>query len=354
MALLETEEIDDITFEDGGATCVLWLVDDFDWNSSNERYSYFFRGLENAMVHDFVHMTYLADKIHTYWISISEGYVLDKQVEPAPERFVIRVASIFPPNERGVWFLPLLHYACRWRGVGFEHEVCEEEEALAFRADDEAARSVHKARLKQSDHGTDGSDAGSEDRELRAQRAVFESDFPPHLWRWCGPYASEDDEGSRTGYPYSMETADVRKIRVTLNPQEVEMVIEDDDEWNDGDVFDPNEIAIWTDELIGRHDYTHMNNLWTRVRAILYLWRWKRVPQLDKKFYRSKLILKLVATHPPNDRGKWFLDWLRLIMGIHGFGFFLELSATEEAHELRQEAQQQRAVRASVGCHKQD
>jgi len=84
------------------------------------------------------------------------------------------------------------------------------------------------------------------------------------------------------------------------------------------------------------------------------MWRWKRVPQLDKKFYRSKLILKLVATHPPNDRGKWFLDWLRLIMGIHGFGFFLELSATEEAHELRQEAQQQRAVRASVGCHKQD
>jgi hypothetical protein len=345
MALADTEEIDDITFEDGGAVCVLSLIDDFEWNSSDERYSYFVRGHETTVMHDFVHMMFLTDKIRTCWIAIRDEDLFQEEADPAPDRFVIRVVSIFPPNERGAWFLPLLHYGCQWRGIGFEHSVSEDGEDLALRADVEAAKSAREIRLKRSDQGADECDAGSEDRELRAQRIAFKTDFPPEYWRWCGPDASEDDEGAKTGPAVSMATADVSKIVVTLHPPKVEVVIEDGLDWNDDEVFDPDEIATWTDELIWRHDISHMEYMWTRVRAILYLWRWKRIPDLEKKFQRGKLILTVVATYPPSDRGKWFYDWLRQFLSMQGYRFSLELSATAEAHALRQEAQRQRALR---------
>jgi hypothetical protein len=349
MALLETEEIDDITFEDGGATCVLWLVDDFAWNSSDERYSYFVRGHENAVMHDFVHMMFLYDKMLTYWLAVRDGWVLDEEDDATPEKFVIKVVSVFPPNERGVWYLPVLHNACWHRGIGFEHEVSKDEELLAFRVDDEAARSAREARRRHSDHGTDGSDSGLEDRELKAARIIFESDQPPEFWRWCGPYASEKVEGARTGPGLDLETAEVRKIVVTLNPPKVEMLLDDVYEWDDSDVFDPDEVTNWTDELYVRHEVHHMTYMWRRIRAILFMWQWQKVPGLERKDHRGKLIIRVTLTYPPSDWGKWFYDWLRQLLSNYRAGFSLELAATEEAHELRQKAQRQRALRASNG-----
>jgi hypothetical protein len=327
--LCKSTQIDGIGLEDDGATCVMLMDDEWDWNETDERYTLILHGVETPMMHDFVHVFYLFDKFYTYIDAIEDDDVVEKG-EPRPQRYVIKLLSTYPMNERAEWFMDLVRRSCAKRNIAYEFELSQGRLATAGRAEAEAAKQARRQRLVSSADGGDAEPRCREGHELGD--TFWLEEFPPNIVRNLKLREQTDDDGALADY--SQNRAEVEELNRAAG--RIEMVIKDYEAWCGEDDLDVDLLANRLDFPDMRHDFCHMLYLWRRAAWILEFWMYCKVPSLTQEVYRCKLVLKLVTTYPPNDRSKWFLDWLTRFYAMCRCAFMLELDASEAAHDLRQ------------------
>jgi hypothetical protein len=331
QVLAESFQIDGIGMQDDGVTCLMLMDDHWGWNETDERYTLILGGVETPVMHDFVHIIYLFDKFYTYIDAIEDDDVVEKGA-PRPQRYVIKLLSTYPMNERAEWFMDLVKRSCAKRSIAYEFELSRGKLATAERAEAEAAKQARRQRLAVPADGGDTEDCGREAHELRD--TVWLEEFPPNIVRNLKMREQTDDDGDLADY--SQNRAEVEELNRAEG--KIEMVIKDYEPWCGEDDLDVDLLANRLDFPDMRHDFCHMLYLWRRAAWIFESWMHGKVPGLTAEDYRCKLVLKLVTTYPPNDRGKWFLDWLTRFYAMCRCTFTLELDASEEAHDLRQAA----------------
>jgi hypothetical protein len=235
-----------------------------------------------------------------------------------------------------------MKFFCERSGIAFECELEAEQYFEKLRSSSAAYQRL-RAAMKTFLRDYDLPKYFIEADELRAKDLSWSYEYPPDFRRYW-PLKGALEKPVDADEPAPPLPADVSAIKVLVDEMCVEITVTDDFEWDD-DESDPWPLAPLDETSARVHEFMHMYAVWDNISVCLWAWHAKQVAGLESWTYRFKLTFVLVLTYPLSNRGKWFMDWLKGFLELIGCGFRLELAATEEAHNRRQDSERRRATR---------